>query len=125
MELDRGLLWETRDGPGGRGSLPDHRGPGKTDPGGGERVSGRDQPAWQLPVGHEHGPSWASCTQAFPSLGSCPAEIHGEDNRVGAGMKESGCARLSDRDGWRLTVGGPPSVRSSAIWEGDAACRRE
>ena len=27
-ELERGLLLETRDGPGGRVSLPDHRGPG-------------------------------------------------------------------------------------------------
>ena len=54
---------------------------GTTDPGGGERVSGRGQPAWKLPVGHEHGPSWASSTQAFPSLGSHPAEIHGQDNR--------------------------------------------
>ena len=54
---------------------------GTTDPGGGERVSGRGQPAWQLPVGHEHGFSWAPSTQAFPPLGSHPAEIHGQDNQ--------------------------------------------
>ena len=53
---------------------------GTTDPGGGERVSGRSRPAWQLPVGHENGPSWASSTQAFPSLGSHPTEIHGQVN---------------------------------------------
>ena len=28
VEIGRGLLRETRDGPGGRVSLPDHRGPG-------------------------------------------------------------------------------------------------
>ena len=47
VELGRGLLRETRDGPGGRVSLPDHRDQGTT----------------------------------FPSLGSHPAEIHGQDNR--------------------------------------------
>ena len=54
---------------------------GTNDPGGGERVSGRGQPVWQLPVGHEHGTSWASSMQAFPPFGSHPAEIHGQDNR--------------------------------------------
>ena len=54
---------------------------GTPDPGGEERVSGKGQPAWQLPVGHEHDPSWALSTQAVPSLGSYPAEIHGHDNR--------------------------------------------
>ena len=49
---------------------------GTTDPGGGERVSGR---GW--PVRHEHGPSWASNMQAFPPLGSHPTEIHEQDNR--------------------------------------------
>ena len=32
---------------------------GTTDPGGGELGSGRNWLAWQLPVGHENGPSWA------------------------------------------------------------------
>ena len=32
-ELECGLLWETRDGPGGRVSLLDHRGRSTTDPG--------------------------------------------------------------------------------------------
>ena len=54
---------------------------GTTDPGGGERVSGRNRPAWQLPVGHEKGPSWASSMQAFPPLGNHPTEIHEQDNR--------------------------------------------
>ena len=51
-----------------------------TDPGRRKRVSGRGQPAWQLPVGREHGSSWASSMKAFPPLGSHPAEIHGQDN---------------------------------------------
>ena len=33
-ELEYGLFRETRDGPGGRVSLPDHRDQGTTDPGG-------------------------------------------------------------------------------------------
>ena len=46
MELEWDILWETRDGPGGRVSLPDHlRDQGTIDPGGG--VSGsKSQPAW-------------------------------------------------------------------------------
>ena len=71
---------------------------GTTDPGGGESVSGRGQPAWQLPVGHEHGPSWASSTQAFPPLGSHPAKYMGRITEkfgpgpVDVGKKESDCA---------------------------------
>ena len=52
-----------------------------TNPGGGECGSRRGQPAWQLPVGRGPGTGWASRTQAFPPLGSQPAEIHGQDNR--------------------------------------------
>ena len=70
MELDWDLLRETRDGPGGRVSLPDHRDQGTTDPGRGVGGSWRRQPAWQLPVGCGLGPHWASNTQAFPPLGS-------------------------------------------------------
>ena len=56
---------------------------GTTDPGGGECGSRRGQPAWQLLVGRRPGTGWASSTQAFPPLGSQPAEIqvHGQDKR--------------------------------------------
>ena len=110
-ELERGLLRETRDGPGGSAyQIIGEQ--GMTDPGGGEHVSGRGQPAWQLPVGHEHGPSWASSMQAFLPLGSRPAEIHGQDNRKVLVLARSVLGRRNPivRDSPIGMGGGSPSV---------------
>ena len=103
VELERGLCWETRDGTGGRVSLPDHQDQGTTDPGG----SRRGRPAWQLPVGSETGPGWASSMQAFLPLGSQPAEMHGQDNRKLSVLAKSVLGGRSLLSGW---AGGSSSV---------------
>ena len=99
---------------------------GTTDSGGEERVSGRGQPAWQLPVGHEHGPSWA-----FPRLWSHPAEIHGQDNRKSSVLAGSVLGRRNPivPDSPIGMDGGSPSVSPQCPElgnpGGDAACQRE
>ena len=83
-----------------------------TDSGGGERVSGRNLPAWQLPVGHENGPSWAASTQAFLPLGSHPTEIHEQDNRELSVLARSVLGRMNPivPDAPIGMGGGSPSV---------------
>ena len=58
-------------------------------------------------------------------LGAIPQRYIASPGQVGAVKKELDCTGLSDWDGRGLIIGGPPSVRSSEKWEGDAACRRE
>ena len=85
---------------------------GTTDPGRGERGSGINWPAWQLPVGHENDPSWASITQAFPPLGSHPTEIPKQDNRELSVLARSVLRRRNPivPDSPIGMGGGPPSV---------------
>ena len=84
-----------------------------TDPGGGDGGSKRGQPAWQLPVGRGLRPSWASSTHTFPSFGSHPTEVRGQDRSVagpdqgGAGKQEHDCAGLGIGGGSSSVV--PPA----------------
>ena len=61
---------------------------GATDPGGGKRVPGGRQLAWQQPVGGARGSPWTSDVQAFPALGS--------HSTMNAGRRE---CPVSDNDG--------------------------
>ena len=101
-------------------------------PADGERAApvARNRPVWRSLVEHVHGSSWSS------TIGEPSANVSLSDTRMGqpedagpgsagAGTKGSGSSELSDRDGWELAIVGCPSARSSATWEGDAACRVE
>ena len=55
---------------------------GATDPGGGKRVLGGRQPAWQQPVGGTRGSPWTPDVQAFPALGSHSSTNAGRRERL-------------------------------------------
>ena len=61
----RGFLREMRDGPGGRVSLPDHRGMTDHDGGGRAAPVARSQRTWGPPGRQMHGSGWSSSMQAF------------------------------------------------------------
>ena len=71
---------------------------GATDPGGGKRVLGGRQPAWQQPVGDTRGSPWTPDVQAFPALGSHSSTKAGRRERP-----------VSDNDG-DVADGGTPKL---------------
>ena len=79
-----------------------------TDPGGGRRVLGGRQPAWQQPVGCVRGSHWTPNVQGFPALGSHSTTDDGRTSVM------TMCRKVKQRADLYFGMGGGPVVSQGA-----------